>query len=185
MQRLFFALWPDDSVRARIAAVTAELPVRQGRRVPPENLHITLEFMGYVEGSARACAEAVADSLAAAPFEIRFDQLGFWPGPRILWLGASMIPESLIRLQSLLHEGLMQCGMELEDRPFKAHMTLMRKASLAGRIGAIDPIDWRVECFVLVESATHSDGAVYRVLKTWKLRCGGLQVQQEELAPID
>lgn len=170
MQRLFFALWPDEGVRARLEAVTAALPVRQGRRVPSENLHITLVFLGHVEESARACAEAVADSVVATPFEFHLDQLGFWPGPRVLWLGASTIPTDLLRLQTQLHEGLRQCGVELDERPFKPHMTLMRKASTRGQLGTIEPIDWQVEHFVLVESVTHSDRAVYRVLKTWGLR---------------
>jgi 2'-5' RNA ligase len=169
MQRLFFALWPDDGVRARIETATAGLAVRQGRRVPSENLHITLVFMGSVDASARIYAEAVADDLRAVSAELRLDQLGYWPGPRVLWLGASRVPPELRRLQLLLQQGIARTGMELDDRPFKPHMTLMRKVSPAPRLPTLEPIDWPIEQFALVESVTRSAGAVYRVLRLWEL----------------
>ena len=45
-QRLFFALWPDPAVRAALAGVTARLPLPRGRLTPPQNLHVTLVFLG-------------------------------------------------------------------------------------------------------------------------------------------
>jgi RNA 2',3'-cyclic 3'-phosphodiesterase len=169
MQRLFFALWPDDNVRTRIEVVTAKLPSPAGRRVPRENLHITLLFMGSVEESARLCAESVADQLDGHPFDLRLDQLGFWPRPQVIWLSASSVPKDLVELVDRLHQGVAQCGLILDDRPFQPHMTLMRKVTKAGPMRAIEPIEWRVEHFALVESLTHSSGAIYQVLKSWNL----------------
>ena len=60
--------------------------------MPSENLHITLVFMGSVDASARIYAEAVADDLRAVSAELCLDQLGYWPGPQVLWLGASTVP---------------------------------------------------------------------------------------------
>jgi RNA 2',3'-cyclic 3'-phosphodiesterase len=137
--------------------------------VPSENLHITLVFMGSVDASARIGAEAVADELRTVSAELRLDQLGYWPGPRVLWLGASTVPPELRHLQILLQEGIARAGMELDDRPFKPHMTLMRKVSPAPRLPTLEPIVWQVKHFALIESVTHSVGAVYRVLKIWGL----------------
>jgi 2'-5' RNA ligase len=168
-QRLFFALWPDEAVRARIDAMAAGLPVRAGRRVPRDNLHITLVFLGGVAESARRCAEAVADGVRARPFSLSLDQLGHWPRPRVVWVGASTMPDKLARLESALRQGVTQCGIDVDDRPFAPHMTLFRKVSRAGRMAVAEPIEWRVDHFVLVESVTNADGAVYRVLRRWNL----------------
>jgi RNA 2',3'-cyclic 3'-phosphodiesterase len=87
----------------------------------------------------------------------------------VLWLGASTVPPALRRLQILLQQGIARTGMELDDRPFKPHMTLVRKVSPAPRLPTLQPIDWPIEQFALVESVTRSAGAVYRVLRLWEL----------------
>jgi 2'-5' RNA ligase len=168
-QRLFFALWPNDAIRARIHAMAAGLPVREGRWAPRDNLHITLAFLGGVTESARRCAEAAADGIRARPFSLSLDQLGHWPRPRVLWLGTSVVPDEAVRLESDLRRGVTQCGIDVDDRPFAPHMTLFRKVSRAGRMALVEPIEWRVDHFVLVESVTHAGGAAYRVLKRWDL----------------
>jgi 2'-5' RNA ligase len=168
-QRLFFALWPDEGVRARIEKAVVQLPVREGRRVPRDNLHITLVFLGSVAESSRRCVEGVADGIQASPFSLSLDQVGYWPRPRVVWLGASTIPDKLARLEAALSQGIAQCGIEVENRPYAPHMTLLRKVSRPARLGSLDPIEWRVDHFALVESVTNVDGAVYQVLKRWAL----------------
>ncbi len=59
-QRLFFALWPSEEVRAGLAEVMASLDVRGGKPVAAENLHITLLFLGSVTAQTRICAEKIA-----------------------------------------------------------------------------------------------------------------------------
>ena len=140
-QRLFFALWPDEGVRARIQEMAARLPLREGRRVSEDNLHITLVFLGSVAESSRLCAEAVADGVAATPFTLSLDQLGYWPRPRVVWLGTSVIPEELARLESALRQGVTQCGIGVDDRPYAPHMTLLRKVSHTVQTGTVEPIE--------------------------------------------
>ena len=169
MQRLFFALWPDEGVRARIEKAAVQLLIREGRRVPRDNLHITLVFLGSVAESSRRCVDGVADGIQASPFSLSLDQIGYWPRPRVVWLGTSSIPDKLARLEATLRQGIAQCGIEVENRLYVPHMTLLRKVSRAARFGPLDPIEWRVDHFVLMESETNADGAVYRVLKQWAL----------------
>ncbi len=168
-QRLFFALWPGEEVRSGLAEVMASLHVRRSKPVAAENLHITLLFLGSVTAQTRICAEKIAEGIAGHPFELRLDQIGFWPQSGILWLGAREAPESLAALVRDLHLGIAGCGIDLDARPFKPHVTLMRKALVVRRERPLVAVAWRVDDFALVKSKTTRDGSHYQVLTRWRL----------------
>lgn len=169
-QRLFFALWPNGAVREALAELLKGEPRRIGRRVPDTNLHLTLAFIGNVTAEQRACMEAAARAVEAAPFTVILDRLGHWPRPRIVWAGASATPPALIDLVARLNAGLSGCGYQPEQRPYQAHVTLSRKAQAAPRRREVPPIVWPAEDFCLVESVSEEQGSVYRVLARWPLR---------------
>lgn len=168
-QRLFFALWPSEEVRSGLAEVMASLHVRCAKPVPAENLHITLLFLGSVTTQTRTCAEAIAEGIAGHPFELSLDQIGLWPQSGILWLGARELPESLAALARDLRHGIAGCGIDLDARPFKPHVTLLRKALLVRRERPLGAVAWHVDDFVLVESKTTRDDSHYQVLTSWRL----------------
>jgi 2'-5' RNA ligase len=114
--------------------------------------------------------ENVAGGLAAGVFELVFTHLGHWPRPRVIWSGCEATPEALLALVGGLRAGMLRCGLEPEVRPYRAHMTLARKASVAPTFGAShDLVEWRVRDFHLVESKTLSSGARYEILRSWLL----------------
>jgi len=168
-QRLFFALWPSEEVRSGLVEVMASLHARRAKPVAAENLHITLLFLGSVTAQTRICAEKVGEGIAGHPFELRLDQIGFWPKSGIVWLGARELPESLAALVRDLHLGVAGCGIDFDARPFKLHVTLMRKALVVRRERPLAAVAWRVEDFALVESKTTSDGSHYQLLTSWRL----------------
>lgn len=177
IRRLFFALWPDGAVREALAGLLEGESPHTGRRVPEQNLHMTLAFVGNVTAEQQTCMEAVAATIEAAPFTVTLDRLGYWPRPRIVWAGASVTPPALIDLVARLNRGLSGCGHEPEQRPYQAHVTLTRKAHAGLRRREVEPIVWMVEDFCLVESLTGDNGSVYRVLIRWPLlrgACGSL-----------
>ncbi|MGH8532644.1 MAG: RNA 2',3'-cyclic phosphodiesterase [Gammaproteobacteria bacterium] len=176
-QRLFFALWPSEEVRAGLDEVMASLDMHRAKPVPAENLHITLLFLGSVTAQTRICAETIAEGIAGQPFELRLDQIGFWAQSGILWLGACEVPESLAALVRDLHLGIAGCGIDLDARPFKPHVTLMRKALVVRREWPLVAVAWRVDDFALVESKTNRDGAHYQVLTTWRLGADSRRAQ--------
>lgn len=169
-QRLFFALWPDEGVREALAGLLEGEPPRTGRRVPDRNLHMTLAFLGDTTAERRACMEVAAAAIEAAPVVVVLDQLGYWPRPHIVWAGASATPSALIELVARLNRGLSGCGYEPERRPYRAHVTLTRKAHAGPRRREIPPVVWTAEDFCLVESVAEDSGSVYRVLARWPLR---------------
>ena len=169
-KRLFFALWPDARVRQSLVQIASRSLKRRGRAVPAENLHLTLAFLGAVPAAGQRCMENVADKLTVGAFEMVFTHLGHWPRPRVIWSGCEATPEALSALVGGLRAGMLRCGLEPEIRPYRAHLTLARKASVAPTFGAgHDLVEWLVRDFHLVESKTLSSGARYEILRSWPL----------------
>jgi 2'-5' RNA ligase len=168
--RLFFALWPDAALRREISRATrAAVRASGGRPVPAENYHITLAFLGNVAESRLPELEKLAGTLRAEPFELTLGQLGFFAGPRALWLGLAEPCEALLTLQQGFVQMLGSAAWPVERRPFLPHMTLARKARDVGARQAVKPLRWRVEGFSLIRSITDPSGAIYQQLERWPL----------------
>lgn len=166
-QRLFFALWPDPAVRRALAGLGREAAAGRGRPVHPEDLHLTLVFLGSVAPERLEQVTAAAGRVRFQPFELRLDHYGWWPRPRVLWCAPAEVPPPLPALFGELQRELAACGFAPEKRAYRPHITLARKVS-RGRSGTLEePIRWPVREFVLVSSRTHGDPPRYRVLKKW------------------
>jgi RNA 2',3'-cyclic 3'-phosphodiesterase len=167
-ERLFFALWPGQEQRWAFQEILAALPRRHGREPHPDDLHMTLAFLGEIASDRRACLEQAADRVRTAPFLLLFDRVGYWPRSRILWCGASDRPAPLLDLLAALNGGLRGCGLEPDRRAFAAHVTLARKAPVLGRRDLDPPLLWSVDSFVL--AASHlGERPSYQVLRRWPL----------------
>ena len=170
-ERLFFALWPDDATRDALASLArGALGDGNGRLVAPENLHLTLAFLGGVDAAFRACAERAAEQVSALGFTLSLAHTGCWPRAQVLWSAPEATPDALSELASALNGALHECGYAPEARPFRAHVTLARKVRGRRRATPHAPVDWRVDAFHLVASHTHPDGARYRRVRTFPLR---------------
>ncbi len=170
-ERLFFALWPGPAERAALDRLQRGLPRRGGRPTHPEDLHLTLAFLGEVTPGQRTCCEAAADAVYSPPFTLHLDCVGHWPRPRILWCGARQAPAQLLALVGDLTGRLHPCGFPGERRPYAAHLTLARQvAGFDGPPKAVAEwsLGWPVTGFVL---AAGRDGPPprYRVLRRWGL----------------
>lgn len=168
-QRLFFALWPEAAVRDAIERFSRRQIRKQAKRVPAGNLHITLAFAGPVTATVRACLEAGADDISARSFSLQIDTVGYWPRPRILWIGSGETPSAAWNLLRSLREVFVACDLPADTRPWQAHVTLARKAGRALDVRKIAPLDWSIRDFCLVESVTEESGARYRILRRWPL----------------
>lgn len=167
-ERLFFALWPGERVRE---AVEARLPPmsERARAVPRDNWHVTLAFLGETALERRRAYEAAAETVAARPFELVLDRLGYFHRPRVLWLGAGSVPGELAALHADLTALLAGQGFEPDRRPFNAHLTLARRMPPPGDLPPVAPIAWRVADFCLVRSDLERRGARYTVVRRFPL----------------
>ena len=169
-RRLFFALWPDEGIREELDRVSRHAVRKRGKRVRGENLHITLAFIGQVPADTASCLRQAAAEIRGQRFTLRLDRIGYWPRPRILWLGPSHTPAALRHLVGDLNRQLGQeCGYTPEKRPWQAHVTLARKCTASREEPTPQTVDWAAGHFSMVESVTDPAGARYRVLDSWPL----------------
>jgi 2'-5' RNA ligase len=168
--RLFVALTLPDEVRERLAELEDRLP--GARWVPPENFHITLRFIGEVDGGLAEDIDAELASLAGEGFLVSMAGLGcFGEGPRTRALYARVAPsEPLTRLKLKVENALQRAGCEPEGRKFKPHVTLARFRGQSGpelerflvRHALFRAGPFPVADFALFQSFLSGEGSIYR-----------------------
>jgi len=103
--------------------------------VQPENLHITLKFIGHVGNEKLNPIQSALSSIQTAqPIELHFRGMGFFPNerrPRAFWCGVAGSP-NLAELAADIDRALVPLGIEAETRPFTPHLTLARFKSDEG-----------------------------------------------------
>ncbi len=165
-RRLFLALWPEDAERRQIAELAATLAGRQ--RVRDAHLHLTLVFLGATDRARLAAYEAALADVPVPTLDLTLDRYGYWPQPRILWLGSSRSSLELEDLVADLRQRLRGCGFIPERRAFQAHITLARKYPGPAPIQPpAVPVYWQIGEVALVESLMEEHGPCYRVLRRW------------------
>lgn len=160
--RCFVALWPDDAARERLAAVTQQQQRRfpRARAMRPENLHLTLAFIGELDEARAAKVAAALDALSFASFEWTLDAVGAFDRARVLWAaGPDCVALAALaqRVRTLL-DGL---RVPYDRKPFVAHVTLLRGLTRGDARHAaaaiVPPVSWRADRPRLVCSV-HREG---------------------------
>ena len=169
--RVFFAVWPDASARDRIATLAHDVVTHAGGRAPrPENVHLTVAFVGNVESNRLAALKDIGASAArsTSPFTLTLDRLGAFHHAGIAWLGTDALPTKLEDLVFALRNALAAKAFPVEQRMYRAHVTLARRC---GPVAAVEiaPITWRVERVTLHASEMSAAGSTYRELAAWPL----------------
>lgn len=160
--RLFYALWPDDEIRNRLAALQSQV---NGRKVVPENLHMTLAFLGQQSRELLPKLHQVIDELPFDSMTLEIDRFGYFKKPQVAWAGPSTAPQALIDLQLGLMEKLMQLQIPLKAAAgFKPHVTLARDAT-APAVTDAPAIVWHVRRMALLASISTPGGVSYVPLK--------------------
>ena len=166
--RLFFALWPDDEVRARLERWSRELhALCGGRTTRPENLHVTLAFLGSVEEARVAEVERAAGEVAPRAVSLVLDRPGYRKHNRIAWAGASTVPPALDAFVAELRSALARSRVGFDAKGFVSHVTLLRDAREPKAMPALHPILWKIDGFALVQSVTLPRGSRYEVRRSW------------------
>lgn len=169
-QRVFFALWPDEEVRASLALAARRMHrVLHGRRTRDESLHLTLAFIGEIDIESCERLRALPAEVLTSRFRLTLDRWDCWPRNGIGWAGPTVIPVQLRDLSKNLEAWLRVSGFEAGRSKFTPHVTLLRDAQFAAMPGPLTPIEWRVEDLVLVRSELLPQGAHYKVVASWPL----------------
>jgi 2'-5' RNA ligase len=167
VRRLFFALWPSDTLRDQIEHETRHASHHSGGRViPASNFHITLAFLGSVPDSRIPELQRCALATELQPFELVLQSINWWEQQELLCLEPVAGADALIEWVSRLHKPLRVGGFAIEHRPFRPHLTLARDVTRNHVIKPIKALHWKVERMELVESQPAQRGSVYTVLRT-------------------
>jgi len=149
------------------------------RRVPPEQVHLTLSFLGEVdEKNVGLLCEKLA-LIPAVSFHLVFSGFGCFPDrlhPRIIWAGLQPEP-CLGKLAAGVRTAVLACGIPVEERAFSPHITLARikpRASIrieevAGRISLESAPPFPVTEFILYQSRLSAQGAQHIPVKRFPL----------------
>ena len=158
--RLFFAVYPDDEVREQLVRVQADFAAHTARAVIPDNLHLTLAFLGNVPPERRECYAQAAGAVDVQPFCVTLDRFGYLGKRSSCCLEPSVISMELRGLYKQLQSAIAPCGYR-SRREFHPHVTLFRKAAGLAAPERAPAVEWVVDRFFLVESVQQDDGVVY------------------------
>jgi 2'-5' RNA ligase len=165
--RLFFALWPPrETARALGEWASQVARLAGGRAAATESIHLTLAFLGEEDSGKASAAAAVAEG---RHFDLPIDEARYWKHNKIVWAGPAAMPKELASLVESLHGSLKRKGFVLEERPFAAHVTLVRKAGAARHPTGLPRGRWPAREFVLVRSTPAGNGSRYDVLERFPL----------------
>ncbi len=178
MPRLFVAIELPDEIRETLGSVSRGLP--GARWVAPENMHLTLRFLGDLDDEQTETVRVALATVDADCFELRLRGLGqFLSGrlPTTLWAGVDANP-SLEELHASVARALFGVGIPLERRPFHAHVTIARLQSVNLRrlheylteYADLETGAFPAREFALVSSQLRPEGPLYTIEETYPLR---------------
>jgi 2'-5' RNA ligase len=179
--RTFVAVCLDAELRSAISAAAERVKKHAPnvKWVAPDNLHVTLKFLGSVREDRIASVQEALDEVAPQfeAFDVTIAGLGVFPNPRRP-RGTEDGREQLIALAKAVEDRLVEAGFEKEDKPFKSHITIgrVREGKPVGDLTeAIEGTDTgelgvqRVDSIVVMESALRPEGPIYTPLSVHKL----------------
>lgn len=191
--RLFIAVKLTEQLRQEVATLQKELRSTGGdvKWVEPENLHLTLKFLGEVSEDRLPPLKAALQqaTLHLSPFTVSLEGVGAFPRlehPRVLWVGVNTGKEPLIQLAQKVEQACSPFilpapartiggsgSLSKEDRPFSAHLTIGRARSserLAQLVKKLQGIEFKgqtvapVGQITLFQSTLSPKGPIYTCL---------------------
>ena len=180
MPRLFVALQLPESLRQAVGEL--QFGLRNARWPSEDGLHLTLAFLGEVDGSAQRRIEDTLGAVTAPALRIALHGLGCFPprgAPRVLWTGASPKAE-LTALARAVRRALERAGSTPERRKFTPHVTIARfrgppsPTELERYLAAhslFRTAETDVASFHLFSSVLRASGARYTMEATFPLAC--------------
>lgn len=172
LHRVFIAIEFPDNVIREVARVQEVLRGRKftGKMTELENLHLTLKFLGEIDGERVEEVRRKLREIKFEEFEAKLERVGsfsFRGRPRIVWIKVG--GKGIFELQKKVDEKMRECGFGIEER-FMSHMTIARIKYVKDKKGFVEyvngiglkEIKFKVNGSKLKESELREMGPVYR-----------------------
>jgi len=187
--RSFIAINLPSSVKERVELVHKEWDALSPhvRWVAPQNVHVTLKFLGDVAEERVTVIGDALDRMVASfpPFGFTVTSFGVFPDlryPRVVWLGIGEGADQVSALQATVEAEMERLGFAPERKPFRSHVTVGRMKSPRGRrvlaefLQSDARIEERVEVrdIALMKSELRPTGPIYSLLRAARLHGEGL-----------
>jgi len=177
MPRLFIAVDLPEIIKQNLEPMSFGIP--GAKWVTSDQLHLTVRFIGEVDGGLFLDIKNILDEVSLAPFSLQLKGVGCFPPrgkPRVLWVGLEK-SEPLQLLRKKIDSALLRVRVEPEGRKFSPHITLARLKNspiqkianfLAGN-GLFSQESFQVEDFKLYSSILSPKGAYHKVERIYPL----------------
>jgi len=185
MKRIFIAVKVEagETLLRLISSLKSGLGTESIKWTNPDNIHITLAFLGDTEEEQIKIISAMLKGKCEGfgKFELIIKGSGVFKNlsdPRVLWTGIEP-SEKLMQLNDFIKNGLKGAGINIEDRLFKPHLTLGRIKYLKTGNALKELIEkYRdteiqkvpVNEVILYESILLQSGPVYKPVSKFKLQ---------------
>lgn len=177
MKRLFVAIPIPENIKQRLVGFCGGVP--RARWQSPDQMHLTVRFIGEVDGGAGVDIDSALSMIRAVPFTLELSGIGTF-GPkgreRVLWAGVAK-SDPLVRLRDRIEAALVRAGQPPCARKFHPHVTLARLNGVPkGRLfefaavhGDFRSGPFRVDGFALYSSFLSRNGAVHTLEARYSL----------------
>ena len=177
MIRLFVAIDIPETIRREVEGMGRSIP--KARPVPADQLHLTLKFIGEVEGSRLLDIHDALKEIVLPKFFLSLKGVGTFPPrgtPRILWAGVTQADQTTA-LRNSIERTLARINIPRDKKKYTPHLTLARLKNcpihqlqqfLAGN-AFMQSSEFSVEHFHLYSSQLTSKGALHTIESSYPL----------------
>lgn len=187
--RTFVALELPSEIKEHLAGIQNKLKSSGAdvKWVEPENIHLTLKFLGEINEKKLDKIVSILDELSKNKnaFYLRLSSLGAFPkinSPRVIWIGVDKGDAETKDIAKALEEKIASIGIPKENRPFSSHISIGRLRSGLNRQKLVNDLldlqlnfeneakEFLVTKITLFKSTLTPKGPIYEVLKEANLK---------------
>ena len=168
--RTFFSIAPDSDTAVNIDRWCELCWPGLSRRIPVQNYHMTMAFLDETDDTSLQNISRMLEDFSHPPFSITLNEVGYWAGANVLWLGPREIPQALLSLSKVCRQAANRIGVRGGSKQFTPHLTLARKLDSPPSSPLLEPdFSFNVNSLQLWSSVRKPHGALYNTLSTWEL----------------
>jgi 2'-5' RNA ligase len=171
--RTFISIDMSENIQKEIEKIQNILPGFEGKKTEPENLHLTLKFLGEIDSEKLEKVKEKLKEINFKKFETRVSEIGVFSPEyiRIVWLKL----ENCSRLQNIIDKKLSE--LFEPERRFMSHLTIARVKFLKNKnyfLGELKKVKlpkmkFKVDKFRLKKSTLTEEGPIHETLEEYAL----------------